>query len=197
VSEQQPSSTPSASAGSLILAAFCVVIAAAQVVIIATTNGHPRPDSSGHNAPRAAVDLAETDRLKADLQAADASVRVASAVRLLRSGLIEAGDALLEVASGPDGELRKAAIVEFGRVARPMGETVGFVLDWPASADSPPTADQIRSARAFWERWATPTLLFDVQARLAGTDHRWAELKQASVLRDWLRRVSSSRSEGR
>lgn len=197
MSEQQTSSAPSVSAGSLILAALCLVIAAAQVVIIAMTNDHPRPDSSGHSAPQVAADLAEIDRLKSSLQAADAGVRVESAVSLLRSGLIEGGYALLEAASGPDGEPRKAAIAEFGRVARPMGEAVGFILDWPASADTPPTADQIRLARAFWERWATPTLLLDVQARLAGTDLRWAELKQASVLRDWIRRVSISRGEDR
>jgi len=197
VSEQLPSSAQSRPARGLILAVLCLVLAAVQIVIVGTTDKYAGRDLDTRDGARVTADPSEIDRLKSGLQAADPVARVESAAGLLRLGLIEAGDALLEVAAGPEGEGQRAAVAEFGRVAKPMGEAVGFILDWPASDDTPPTAEQIKSARYFWEQRANPTLLLDVQDRLAGGDLRWAELDRASVLRDWLHRASDGKSERR
>lgn len=197
MSEQLPSSAQSRPARGLILAVLCLVVAAVQIVIVGTTDKYAGRDLNTRDGARATADPSEIDRLKSGLQAADPVARVESAAGLLRLGMIEAGDALLEVAAGPEGEGRTAAVAEFGRVAKPMGEAIGFILDWPASDDTPPTAEQLKSARDFWEQRANPTLLLDVQDRLAGGDLRWAELDRASVLRDWLHRASDGKSERR
>lgn len=189
MSEQPSLPVRSKRAGSLLLTALCLLIAAAQIVVVATTNKYAGQDVSDRQGAVPAEDSAEVDRLKSGLVAVDPARRVESAVALLQRGVIEGGSALLEAASGPDGEARSAAVAEFGRVARPMAEAVGFILDWPASADAPPTAEQIRLAKAFWERWATPRLILDVQARLSGADRNWKRLEQASALTDWLRRA--------
>ncbi|MGQ9651681.1 MAG: hypothetical protein ACUVXJ_16380 [Phycisphaerae bacterium] len=179
-------------AGSWFLTALCLLIAATQIVVVATTNNYPEQDVSDRTDAVPTEDSAEVDRLKSGLMAADPGRRVESAVALLQRGVSEGGRALLEEASIPNVETRNAAVAQFGRLARPMAEAVGFLLDWPASADTPPTAEQIRQAKAFWERWATPRLILDVQDRLSGADSGWERLEQASVFRGWLRRVSGN-----
>ncbi|HPD31070.1 MAG TPA: hypothetical protein PLL20_13825 [Phycisphaerae bacterium] len=192
MSEQPSLSVRSRRTVSVLLTVLCLVIAAAQIVIVATTYEYANRSVSSREGAVPAEDPAELDRLKSGLMAADPGRRVESAVALLQRGMIEGGSVLLEAASDPDVGARRVAVAEFGRVARPMAEAVGVVLDWPVPADTPPATEHIRLAKAFWERWATPRLLLDVQARLSGADSRWERVEQATFLRNWLRWVSES-----
>ena len=192
MSEQQVYLPPSTPHRTWLVGVLCLLVLAAATVLVVTHRRYA--GSEGGSSPETTVPPGQVEKLTAGLRAADSSRQLEAAVGLLQLGLTEGGLTLLELTTDADGSVRKAAAMEFGRVARPAAETVGVILDWPTGADTPPTVAQIASAKAFWERWVTPTLLRDVQVRLAGTDRQWAELSRMLAVRDRLYRISGKRS---
>ncbi len=191
VNEQQICPSPSTRQRIWLLAVLCLLTFVATVVLVAS---HRRfAGNEGGSIAQTAAPPEQIEKLTAGLASADSRRRLESAIGLLQLGRTEAGASLLALSTDSDANVRKTAVAEFGRVARPAGETLGVLLDWPTDPNTPPTAAQVVSATAFWEQRVTPALLRDVQVRLAGTDPQWAELNRMLIIRDALYRISGTR----
>jgi hypothetical protein len=102
--------------------------------------------------------------------------RVGCCVGLLELGRPEGGELLLAQIKGASPDVQAFAYTEFRRLAEPMTQAVGHMVDWPEKDSVTPAAwDRLAAA---WKQCATPELLADVLERIEGGDVRWHEVNR-------------------
>jgi hypothetical protein len=98
--------------------------------------------------------------------------RAGCAIGLLELGHPAGGDALIDLLAASDPEIRSFVIAELRRIADPMAETVGQVLQWP-EAETAPDPEYLNGLRHFWAGYGTTRLLSDTLSRLERIDPQW------------------------
>lgn len=102
--------------------------------------------------------------------------RAGCAAGLVELGLVEGGEALVDLLVSGPGEVRYFAAQQLQRIMEPVSHAVGRSLDWPGWAEVERNPARWEEIRIFWRRWVTPMLLCDALDRIERQDERWRSI---------------------